>query len=201
MDLDNLKQVWKDQHVTVDPTREDQLQSILQKKSRSPIAKMKRNLLWELILVIVLYSIVIIYYTIADQGRFREISIVLAAVAIIFLVYYYKKKKLLNEMECVTCEVRSNLQRQVLVLEKYVKFYYIAGSIVAAIAYFVAGLIVLKKNVYFNLSKSNDIWIFVVIGVVLTVALFFLNKWYVNKLYGQHVNRLKNLLDQTDETL
>lgn len=200
MDLDNLKQVWKDQNVKADPTREDQLQSILQKKSRSPIAKMKRNLMWELILVIVLYSFVIIYYAIANQGRFWEISIVLTAVALIFLIYYYKKKKLLKEMECVTCEVRSNLQRQVLVLEKYVKFYYIAGSVVAAIAYFVTGFIVWKKNDYLNVSNTNDIWIFVVIGVVLTLALFFLNKWYVNKLYGQHVNRLKNLLDQTEET-
>ena len=102
-------------------------------------------------------------------------------------------------MECVTCEVRSNLKRQVATLEKYIRFYFIAGSVMAAAAYFITGLIVNSKAGNEFLTNPGSIWAFVGIGVILTVVMIFLNKCYVNKLYGQHVRRLKELLQQTDE--
>jgi hypothetical protein len=176
---------------------------MLQKRSQSPIAKMKRNLLLELIAVVVLYSLTIWYFLQTSEGGYREIAMILLVVGVLFIFYYYKKNRLLGQMQCVTCEVRSNLQQQLKTLEKYVQFYFVGGTILTPITFFVTGFIVLLKapggNFAADLTKSQEYIIFVTIGLLLTIGSYFLNKWYLSKLYGQHIKRLKELLLQMDE--
>jgi hypothetical protein len=199
MELDNLKEAWKGHTVKNAADSNEQILSMLQKKSQRPIAKMKRNLFRELIAIIILYTGSIIYYMTADKGKFWEVALMLFLVGVMFLFYYYRKNKLLNEMECVACEVKSNLQRQVSTLEKYVRFYFLAGMILTPLAYFAAGFIVLYKLPGITMS-TNFYILFFGTGIVITILLFFLNNWYVNKLYGQHVKQLKELLKQMEET-
>jgi len=199
MELDNLKEAWKGHTVKNAADSNEEILSMLQKKSQRPIAKMKRNLFRELIAVIVLYSASIGFYILDDKGKFWEVALMLFIIGILFLFYYYRKNKLLNEMECVACEVKSNLQRQVSTLEKYVRFYYLVGMILTPLAYFAAVFFVLYKSPGITMSTNFYIW-FIGSGIVMTILLFFLNKWYVNKLYGQHVNKLKEVLKQMEET-
>lgn len=106
-------------------------------------------------------------------------------------------------MQCIDCEVRFNLQRQLTTLEKYVQFYFVSGTVAAPVAYFVSGFIVLLKypgeNITSVFTQSEEYIVFVVIGLVITIGSYFFNQWYVKKLYGQHIKRLKQLLLQTEE--
>jgi len=199
MELDNLKEAWKGHTIKNAADSNEEILSMLQKKSQRPIAKMKRNLFRELVTVIVLYTASISYYIIAESGKFWEVALMLFIIGVLFLFYYYRKNKLLSEMECVACEVKSNLQRQVATLEKYVRFYYLVGMILTPLAYFSAGFFVLYKSPGITMS-TNFYMLFFGSGVVMAILLFFVNKWYVNKLYGQHVNKLKELLKQMEET-
>lgn len=218
MELDNLKDVWKDLGVHDRLSNDAQISSMLFKRSQSPVAKMKRNLRWELIAIIVLYTLTIWYYITAWEGRYWEVALLLFLVGVFFLFYYNRKNKLLNEMQCVACEVKSNLKRQLTTLEKYVNFYFVTGTLLTPIVYFVAGLIVFFKTPPSNgkihaadsipggkpqfLNHVTDHRFFVeflVIGVALTIAVYFLNRWMVNKMYGQHIVKLKELLRQMDE--
>jgi hypothetical protein len=225
MELDSLKDIWKNlDEEDVRPESDAQIAAMLQKRSHSPIAKMKRNLRWELIAVLVLYSLTIWYYITAWEGRYWEVALLLFIVGIFFLFYYYRKNKLLKDMQCVACEVKSNLQRQLATLEKYVNFYFITGTLLTPIAYFVAGLIVFFKtpertgddkqpigpqvgdslgrgfNLNANISDHRSFVLFIVVGIVLTISIYFLNRWYVNRLYGQHIKKLKYLVHQMEET-
>jgi len=222
MELDNLKLLWQNQDsVSAHPDNSEQILTMLRKRSQSPIAKMKRNLLWELVALVVLYSLTIWYYLAAWQGRYREIAALLFIVGAFCLFYYYRKYKLLNQMQCVACEVKSNLQRQLSTLEKYVHFYFVAGTLLTPLVYFVAGLIVFFKTPhasalpsdpgnpiavsmysgnFVNHITSNRFFVtFIIIGIVLTISSYFLNRWYVSKLYGQHIQKLKDLLRQMEE--
>ena len=106
-------------------------------------------------------------------------------------------------MQCVTCEVRSNLQRQLTTLEKYVQFYFVGGTILTPVAYFASGAIVLlnypNESVSSGFTASRAYIIFIVIGLVITIGSYFLNKWYIRKLYGQHITKLRGLLHQMEE--
>ena len=205
MELDNLKDLWRDLgQVHTHQNDDQQIIRMLQKRSQSPIAKMKRNLLLELIAVIVLYSLTIWYFLQTSGGGYREIAVILFVVGVLFIFYYYKKNRLLGQMQCVTCEVRSNLQQQLKTLEKYVQLYFVGGTILAPITYFVTGVIVLLKHsggdFVPDLTRSEEYIIFITVGLLLTVGTYFLNKWYIKKLYGQHIRRLKELLLQMEET-
>ena len=199
MELDNLKEAWKGHTVKNAADSNEQILSMLQKKSQRPIAKMKRNLFRELITIMVIYTATIIYYFSANHGKFWEVAVMLLVIGVLFLFYYYRKNKLLNEMECVACEVKSNLQRQVSTLEKYVRFYFLAGIILTPLAYFATGFIVLYNSPGITMNTRSYI-LFIGSGIVMNILLYFLNKWYVNKLYGQHVKQLKELLKQMEET-
>jgi hypothetical protein len=124
-------------------------------------------------------------------------------------------------MECVACEVRSNLKQQLGTLEKYVRFYFIAGTILTPLAYFAAGMIILfnapESNSHIpdvsidaqtsvsqmpiaqHISNHRFFVLFLSIGAVLTLGSYFVNRWLIGKLYGQHIHKLKDLLQQMDE--
>ena len=200
MELDNLKEIWKGLDDKKTPVgSNEEILSMLQKKSQRPLARMKRNLLAELIAVIVLYSASTVYYLMAWGGRYWELSLMFVLAGAFCVFYYYRKYKLLNSMECVACEVKSNLQRQLTTLEKYVRLYFITGVVLTPIAYFFAGFIIFAKTPG-GAFNSKVFLIFSIVGVVISILFYYMNKWYVNKLYGQHVQKLKDVLKEMEAT-
>lgn len=173
----------------------------------SPIAKMKRNLLVELVAVLVLYILTIGYYFTQYTGGMQWNAWLLLFIGVLFMFYYQRKHKLLSSMECVSCEVKSNLKTQLKTLEKYIRFYLLAGTALFPFALIATGLIVffyspdIPKDV--TDPSGKYVWIFtavlVLCSAVLTVPMYFINKWYVRKLYGQHAERLKMIVDEMNE--
>jgi hypothetical protein len=191
MELETLKSIWNDQ----DPPPEgkatrDQLLALLQGRSRNRIARMRRNLRIEGILIILTYIPCILFYRAEDEGRLSAISWALALVFVIFWGYYYGKDRLLKNMQCVSCEVRSNLAGQVRTLRKYLRFYLWFGTLMTPLMIYVAWGIMLRRPPPAALLQFI---------VPFTIALYFINVWYVNKLYGRHVRKLQELLREMDE--
>lgn len=204
MELDNLKVIWNNLEEQGRSFEDDQhIGRLLQKRSQSAVSIMKRNLVAELIAAIVLYTVAIWYFLTTALGRYNEIAILLGVVGLFCGIYYARKYALLARMQCVTCEVRSNLQSRLTTLEKYVRFYFVSGTLLTPLAYFSTGLIVLLNypvpEVLTGFRASNQYVVFIGIGVLITLAAYFFNRWYIRKLYGQHIARLKALLAQMDE--
>ena len=199
MELDSLKALWQNLSEDVHQRTDEEILSMLQKESKSPIAKMKRNLRWELVAVIIMYSAPIIYFMTTSYARYWELAAFMFLIGVGFIFYYYHKNKLLHSMQCVTCEVRSNLETQLKTLGKYIRFYFIFGTILVPIAYVGSAMIVFLKSPVPKTASIMDYLIFIGVGILLTVFSYFLNTWYVNKLYGQHMNKLKELLSQMEE--
>ena len=202
MELEQLKNIWTTNTGPHDKKNEDLLQ-LLSRPSNSPIAKMKRNLRWELIAVIILYGLTVIYYFFAFEGRMVELSWFMMAIGFFFVIYYYRKNKLLNEMQCVSCRVKSNLELQLKTLEKYIRFYLVAGNILFPLSLLFVGYVGFflypeRLNTPKTLMQSPAMQSlaikYAVVIVFLSIGVFFLNKWYVNRLYGRHIKKLKEIL-------
>ena len=206
MELDELKDIWKEQppeRVAAD------VQPLLGKRSNTPIAKMKRHLLLELIAVFVCYGFVIIYFIAKFESRYLSISVLYFFLGSLFCIYYYKKSKLLKEMECMACEVKSNLSKQVATLEKYIRFYVWAGTaiipIVVIFFYWFEYTYVPPGKEHFFILPSDTTSIAKSLGsllkwiIPLTIVFYYVNKWYVRKLYGKHVESLKEMLAQMED--
>lgn len=206
MELDQLKEMWGTVENEQMHTSELELQKMLQKKSKSPIAKMKRNLTVELWVVVVLYSWVIIDYMQQFKGIILTIPLLFFIVGLFYIVYFVRKRNLLKQMECVTCEVKSNLQRQLTMLQKYIRFYMLSGTVL-----FPLTVIFVSSVMFFSSPEIQEVrakeplpygyflLAILIISVVLTIPIYFLNKWYVGKLYGQHAEKLKQILTEMNE--
>lgn len=206
MELENLKTIWKDVGTDTAATSAEELELLLSKKSKSPIAKLKRNLFWEMMVVVIMYGGTIIYYLLKNQPGMFYLALMMAVLGALYGWYYITKRKLLLNMECVTCEVKSNLSTQLVTLEKLLKLYLWAGTLLVPVILMLSGVIVyfaspLPKDVPLS-KEAFFIYFFIalfIISLVFTVPVFFLNKWYINLLYGRHVKKLRLIVNEMNE--
>jgi membrane protein insertase Oxa1/YidC/SpoIIIJ len=208
MELEQLKEMWNSADKQQTDSSAEELQALLRKKSQSPIAKMKRNLLIELVVVLVLYTLIIVYYFLNYSGGMLALPVLLFVIGLVYVFYYIGKNKLLKKMECNSCEVKANLSMQVKTLEKYVRFYLVAGTAIFPITMVVASFIILfyspQSQQYPSALQSKQ-FIVMFVGILIaatalfTIPVYYINKWYVRKLYGQHIERLKSIVDEMDE--
>ena len=207
MELDDLKNRWRDERAA--DAGADQISAMIGRQSQSPIAKMKRNVYMELLIVIFSFGAVAAYYFIAFQSKYSIIGWGYALLLVLFCYYFFRKNKLLNEMQCTSCQVRSNLELQLRVLERYVRFYLISGTaVIPVILIFLGTVLYYKKPTLIGKtmlypSATNPVWKFLLAWfILLSVSsgiMWVLNRGYVNKLYGRHINKLKQLLAQINE--
>jgi len=205
MELDNLKTIWKEQEI---PFRDDLqharlLASLLQERSRGPIDRMRRNTRRESLLMLVTYIPTIFIYITMFKGKLWGISLMMGIILVLYWIYYLLKFRLLKKMQCVTCEVRSNLSRQITVLGKYVRFYHWSSTIVL-FASMVLAYWILEYSYQEVHPRQIAPWWFqpgflLAMLIPFGVGAWFFNRSYVNKLYGRHVKKLKQLLLEMDE--
>src|SRR4030095_2011504 len=207
MELDDMKNIWRDK--SVEPVGSDKISSMSGKQSQSPIARMKRNLRMELLILTFSLGIVAAYYFIAFKSEYSIIGWVYSLLLGLFCYYFFRKNKLLNEMQCSSCRVKSNLELQLRMLERYVRFYLISGTAILPILFIFLGIVLYyKKPTLINEtilypSATNPVWKFLLAWLILlsvsTAIMWVLNRGYLNKLYGRHIHKLKQLLTQINE--
>jgi 4-hydroxybenzoate polyprenyltransferase len=210
MDLDQLKDIWRelDEPISEKSGRQE-ISAMLRKRSQGPIAKMKRNLQAEVILVLVSYSAMIIHYFVSFGEEFHPVAWFLFIIAALFMVYYYRKNRLLNQMQNVSGQVKLHLERQVHTLEQYVKFYLLAASALVPVCLAFFGWIYYHEvkdpasHSIFYVSESNPMWKAVlswgVLTVILTAVAYFTSVWLLNKLYRNNIRKLKNIIREMSE--
>lgn len=207
MELDDMKNIWKDK--SVEAAGADKISAMIGRQSQSPIAKMKRNLRMELLIVIFSFGAVAVYYFIAFKSEYSIIGWVYAFLLVLFCWYFFRKNKLLDKMQCYSCQVKSNLELQLRMLERYVRFYLISGTAIIPILFIFLGIVLYyKKPTLINQtilypSATNPVWKFLLAWFILltisTTIMWVVNRGYVNKLYGRHIHKLKQLLAQINE--
>ena len=203
MELEKLKELWVDSTNSSLPIDEEGLSKILNQSSRRPIALIKRNLKLEVLFVILLYGFLIWLILNQVDSNILYVDIILLVLAgILFCFYAFYKNKLLNKMECVGCEVKSNLSLQVKSLEKLVKLYFKVGNISIVFVYLIAGTIsyIEAEGDTVHFPHVLELVIFITIGAVLFIISYYFSRWYLFQLYGKHIQKLKNILYDMDES-
>jgi len=209
MELDALKEIWKEAGEPKDQSpHNSEIADMLNKSSNSPIAKMMRNVLMEMILVIVLFGAAAVYFFTAFNSRFNLVAWVYVIMATLCTFYYYRKWKLLYGMQCVACQVKSNLSRQMNTLDKYIRFDLWAGTGMVPLVFIFLGLLfyykfparVLRPVLPAPENITVQTWLLWTITLTaLTIFVYFGNRWVIRKLYGRHILKLKQLLGQMEE--
>ncbi len=206
MELENLKEVWKaTSDIRAFPAGEKKLLLNIGAPSQSLVSKMRRHLFYELLTVLACVTIIAIFYFIAFGGRLKEVSWAYILLALIFMGYYYKKNKLLKAMECPACRVKYNLSLQLATLEKYVRLYLIAGTFMAPVVmlFFYALLHYKHIPVFYSsyriYNTAGFTLLYLLVTAIFTMIFYVFNRWYINRLYGRYIQKLKHLLLEMEE--
>ncbi len=206
MELEDLKTIWQDRPDTwrrneaggKQSDRQQtgrQIRDLLRKRSRGLVAKMKRNLFGELLLVLTIYIPAILFYLFEFREKDPSTGWALLLLLLCFTGYYYRKNNLLNDMQRPDAAIRANLERQLLTLRKYIRFYTIAGTV------FVPVMAILALLPWFltGPERWKDIGICGLALAAVTFLSYRANVWGMNRLYGRYIKKLKGLLEEMDE--
>lgn len=201
MELDDLKNIWQKSDL-YKPRREDEISDMLKGRSKSTIARLKRNVWFELVFTIA-GGIVLLYYVLSiPSPSFRTAFVLVLLSFILYIIYYVKNIKLLRRFEGSQGNVRANLERLISDLEAFLRFYYKSYTILFPGFLMLMLILAIAELGLDEFLESLTDWktvAYLLFLVSFSVALaFWIGKWYLGKLYGTHLQKLRALLRELD---
>lgn len=199
-ELEDLKQIWKSHEQGYEPKKESEIALMLQGKSHSIINKLKRNVWVELIFTIA-SSIALGVYTITlEAGAIMWTIISMLLLFAAFLFYYVKKLLLLQRFDDSAENIKTNLRHLYERLTLYIIFYKRSYAVLFPV-YFCLGILfgVIERgmdNFIDHVSQPKTIIILLVLAAAFFLCTGLITNFYLKKLYGNHLAKLKELLDE-----
>lgn len=199
-ELDDLKSIWKQQSSGYDAKNEAEIARMLQGRSSSIVSKLKRSVRFELAFTIVCGIGLAAYGLYAQSGQLAWMVLTLSVIFAIYILYYVKKLRLLSKYDLNSENLKNNLQHLVTGLSAYLSFYRRSYTILYPV-FFCIGLLFgaidagLDNFLHRFTQISFLIW-FVLVTAIFMVGVYKITDWYLKKLYGNHLEKLKALLTE-----
>jgi hypothetical protein len=203
MELEDLKSIWKSSEPVFQPKNEQEIAMMLKGRSISIINKLKRNVWFELVFTIVVSVALLIYALSLEKGAMKWTSISLLLMCLASTIYYIKKLSVLNRVQGINENLRDTISFLITNLNGYLKFYKNSYTVLYPV-YFLLGLLfsVLERgtdNIGDFLSEpSTIIYLLFMAGVFFLISFWFA-RWFLKKLYGNHLEKLKNILNELNQ--
>lgn len=199
-ELDDLKSIWKQQSSGFEAKNEEEIARMLQGRSSSIVSKLKRSVWFELAFTIVCGIGLAAYGLYAKSGQLAWMVLTLSVIFAIYILYYVKKLRLLSKYDLNRENLKNNLQHLVDGLSTYLSFYRRSYTILYPV-FFCIGLLFgaidagLDNFLHRFTQISFLIW-FVLVTTIFMVGVYKITEWYLKKLYGNHLEKLKALLTE-----
>jgi len=203
MELEDLKSIWKRGEPVFQPKNEQEIAMMLKGRSISIVNKLKRNVWFELIFAIVVSVALLLYALSLERGAMKWTSISLLLMCLASTIYFIKKLSVLNRVQGINDNLHDTISFLITNLTSYVKFYRNSYTVLYPV-YFFLGLLfsVLERGtdkfVVFLSQPSTMIYLLFMAGLCFLVSTWFA-RWYLKKLYGDHLEKLKKILDELNQ--
>jgi len=199
MELDDLKYIWKSKEPGFHPKDESEIAQMLKGRSKSIVEKLMRNVWLELIFTFVAGLGLLVYALQMPPGALKWTTSAILILLVAYTIYYIKKILLLRRFNPAADNLRSTLETLVASLSSYLNFYKRSYTILYPI-YFLLGLVfsLLERgaNEFLEaLSKPRTIIILLLVAGIFYVTSTWLARWWLRKLYGDHLDKLKALVN------
>ena len=205
MELDELRRQWQQSSNTPPLISPTELGSLLVRNTGGLVEKMRRNTWYEVVLTLMIMAATPIY---AWYAWGNAIQLLLAAsmllISVILLTNYYQQFQLLRRMGEPDIQVRVHLGALCAGLRQRLQFYYrftLATSPLMLLMLF--GFHVGRELAHPGTFNWKFILVlaavYVVLGAIVQFGVAHLTRWYLQRLYGQHLDRLEASLHELDE--
>jgi hypothetical protein len=117
-----------------------------------------------------------------------------------YLFYYVKKIILLNQFDSSKENLRNSLEHLLDRLTTYLNFYKKSYAILYPV-YFCLGLLfgALERGLddfLYRISQPKTIIYLILLSGAFFICTVLITNWYLKKLYGNHIDKLKELLNE-----
>lgn len=202
MEIEDLKDIWRKQSAGFTPKDETELAFMLKRNSTSIITRLKRNVWFEVIFTFLGGLGLLAYAMTLPNGSLKSTSVSILILFCVYLIYYFKKLRLLNHFIHENDNLKANLRRLIANLKGYLKFYKRSYAILYPV-YFILGLLfaaVEQGSVGFlNKITRPEIFITLFMGAIaFFVCSSWLTRWYLERLYGTHLEKLEAILRELE---
>ncbi|KUG09558.1 hypothetical protein [Solirubrum puertoriconensis] len=208
MELDEMRQRWRQQ--PTEPTARltpEAMQAILNQPSSSPLQRIRRNAQWEVGLTLLTLPVAASIMLFGQQPYTRTMAGWLLLVAVGFLFYIYQKFRVLNDgLAPGVGDLRQQLEQQSRSLRRLVQIYYRAtmltlfGSFGIGFVMQVLRFAHTAEGLKLALMVGTLVIGYLIIGWLAYLALQKFTRWYLQRLYGQHLDRLEGYLHDLQAT-
>ena len=203
MELEDLKSIWKSSEPVFQPKNEQEIAMMLKGRSISIINKLKRNVWFELVFTIVVSVALLIYALSLQRGAMKWTSISLLLMCLASTIYYVKKLSVLNRVQGINENLHDMISFLITNLTGYLKFYKNSYTVLYPV-YFSLGLLfsVMERgtgNFVEFLSKPITIIYLLFMAAVFFFISSWFARWFLKKLYGDHLEKLKSILNELNQ--
>lgn len=199
MELDELKSIWKMGAPSFQPKDEDEIAAMLKGKSTSIVDKLKRSAWFELIFTVVVSIGLLLYALTLPLGALKWISISILVMFLAYTFYYVKKLMVLNHFDPGNENIRAHLTSLIDNLSGYLKFYKRSYTVLYPVFFCLFLLFIAFEQGWDNFVENIARPIVIINLTALAAFYFFMStwvvNWYVKKLYGNHLEKLRKLLN------
>lgn len=204
MELDDLRRQWQQSSGLPQPLVE--VAPLLTRRSTNLVEKMRRNALIESGLTVIT-TLAILFtplHTALPPALLKSWRVLLALLLVVLLYYYYRKLNLLRRMVQPEVQVRAHLATLCAGLRQLLRFYYwLSVWMLPFVVALTMGFAVGNGLARGSLLHWSQFKVFVVAlvgaGALAQVAVVYATRWWVQRLYGQHLDRLEGQLRELEE--
>lgn len=209
-ELEDLKNIWSktiEKDVGQQVVEQEKIRALLNKKSTNIIDRVRKNLFGEIILFFVCLLLVA---SVPVFLRTKEVTVlcvvVICFIFIPYLIYYIKKYNELKRFFSYNQDIKTSLELLIIQLDKYLNIYFWGSLLLTPISGFLSGFAILYEMkalgflIYFDVFSSATLSMILSFALLLTLVSYPIMKWYIRKLYGQHVEKLKDCLRELNES-
>ena len=199
MELDDLRRQWQQPAPTDTPAAFDTvaLARLLDRGSRSPVSRMRRNAWFEIgfMAVCLLLSVAILPFT--TEAFTQTLLGWLIVVCLLSGFYYRRKLAVLHRLSDASGALREHVARQLSSLRGLVKLYYQATMWSLPVSFGIGlvfiGVRLTHKLAGHTLALSLGVLAltYAVVGALTYFGMRWFTRWYLQRLYGQHLDRLE----------
>jgi hypothetical protein len=209
IELDDLKNIWSsniESDIGKQSVEQEKIRTLLKNKSTNIIDKVRTNLLREIIMFCVcLLLVACVPVYLQTKEVFILCAIIVVVIFIPYLIYYLKKYRELKRFFSYNENMKHSLQLLIQQLEKYLSIYFWGSLLLTPVSGFLLCFVILYEMkalgflLYFDVYSSATLSMILSFALLLTLISYPVMKWYIRKLYGQHLEKLKDCLRELEE--
>jgi hypothetical protein len=205
MELNELRRHWQQPEPVAAALSAAQLRELLARQRGSLVDKMRRNARWEMALAVLFAVLLLVGLTRTHEVVFRLCAVFSLILMLVLIYYYYRLLAMLRQIDEPGSSVRSHLVQLCAGLRRMFRFNYkltlwVLPYMILLVYGFFTGRLLAGKATYTWQTWAIAGGILLVLGAVLQVGIVYITRWYMQQLYGQHLDRLEGQLQELEET-